>query len=176
MKVRWRTKQVTHRVCILLFHPPYQLNAQKYLWLYTIESSKVLRRLREMKLKALKRCFMHGTVHLFIERDTTSYEITSIPIGFINIMGASMCFLFLSWCRSLQSFMLCCFCTWSSFYAEAGLFLLGLHIRRSRTQLKLLCTLLRSKSIFVHPLLICLKHIFLYRRWVVLRTLIKIGP
>jgi hypothetical protein len=40
------------------------------------------------------------------------------------------------------------------------LYLRGLHLRRSRIQPKLLCTMLRPKSIFVHPLLICPKHIF----------------
>jgi hypothetical protein len=45
----------------------YEINIQSYLRLYMGSSSKVLRRLRETKLRALKKGgFMLGIVHLFI--------------------------------------------------------------------------------------------------------------
>jgi hypothetical protein len=161
--LRWRTKHATHLVCLgfLLFHTSYELNVRAYLQLYTRDSSNALRRLRKTKPEAHKRWIYAwhcspiyiGGVQLRTKLQTCPQ---SLQLWFTNIIEASMSFLFLFYCTSLQPFLLRCYCTRSSLYAKADLHLCGLYLHRTCIHSKHLCMLLRPKSIFFHPLLICI--------------------
>jgi hypothetical protein len=136
---------------------------------YTNDSLKILWRLRKTKLKALPKVLYawycspiyRGGIQLRVELHTCPQGLQA---SFTNITGVSSYFssYFLplkSWTFSPSSFY-----ARSSSYAEAGLHLHGLYLRRTCIQPKFLCVLLRPKSFFVHPLFICLKHINLYQR------------
>jgi hypothetical protein len=148
---------------LALFHAIFLLMSSKvqtYLRFYTNDSSKILQRLRQTKLKALQKVLCawycspiyRGGIQLHVELHTCTQGLQS---WITNITWVSSSF--------YSSFLPLKSWTPSSFYERSSpYFKDGLYLRHACVQPKFLYALLRLKSVFVHPLFICLKHIYLY--------------
>jgi hypothetical protein len=104
---------VSNALAFILCHiSSYKLQVQTYLWLYARNNSKILRRLRQMKLTAFQKVLYawycspiyRGEIQLRVELHTCPQGLQS---WFTNIIGYHRIFLLLSCCSSVGPLSLC---------------------------------------------------------------------